>query len=101
MRIASTGAAGAVLAAVVLAVGAGSIAFARSKAAAGTGAGSPRQQVNTVSSYIDAWSVYGGTAARLEWLRAGPVDGNLANNSARLLTGPDDYLPRATARGDV
>jgi hypothetical protein len=79
----------------------GSIAFARSKAAAGTGAGSPRQQVNTVSSYTDAWSVYGGTAARLEWLRAGPVDGNLANNSARLLTGPDDYLPRADARGNA
>ena len=31
------------------------------------------------------FAVYGGTNTRLEWLRDGPVDGNLTNNSARLL----------------
>ena len=36
---------------------------------------------------------------RLEWLREGPVDGNLANNGARLLL-PDGYLPRRDARGN-
>ena len=60
-----------------------------------------REQVNTVSSYLDAWAVYGGTDERLEWLREGSVDGDLSNNSARLLTAEDDYLPRAAERGDA
>jgi hypothetical protein len=79
----------------------GNIAFTRTPAAPGTGIRSPRQQINTVSSYIDGWSVYGGTRARLEWLREGPVDGNLADNGARLLLTPGGFLPRADARGDV
>ena len=60
--------------------------FSRDAAAPGTGtsAQKPRQEINTVSSYIDAWSVYGGTGQRLEWLREGPVDGNLADNGPRL-----------------
>ena len=58
-----------------------------------------REQINTVSSFIDAWAIYGGTEARLEWLREGPVDGDMSNNSAKLLL-PDGYLPRADARGD-
>ncbi|MEV0389355.1 peroxidase family protein [Nonomuraea sp. NPDC050643] len=51
----------------------GSIAFSRSAATpgTGTGTGNPRQQTNTVSSYLDAWAVYGGTDQRLEWLREG------------------------------
>ncbi len=68
----------------------GAIAFARSPAAPGTGTTSPRQQLNTVSSYIDGSTVYGDDAARLEWLRAG----------AKLLL-PDGLLPRGDARGDV
>ncbi len=75
----------------------GRIDFFRTPAAPGTGDKTPRQQINTVSSYIDASSVYGGTDARLEWLREGPVDGNLANNGPHLLL-PDGYLPRVTAR---
>ena len=60
----------------------------------------PRQQINTVSSYIDGFSVYGGTADRLEWLREGPVDGKLANNGAKLLL--HERLPaRADARGNA
>jgi len=76
----------------------GTIPFTRDSAAAGAG---PREQVNTVSSYIDGWSVYGGTEQRLEWLRVGPVDGTLADNGASLLMTPDGYLPRASARGDA
>jgi hypothetical protein len=77
----------------------GVIGFERSAISPGTGVDSPREQVNTVSSYIDAWAVYSGTDERLEWLREGPVDGDLSNNSATLLL-PDGYLPRADTRGD-
>ncbi len=81
----------------------GTISFARDAAAPGTGGdpSAPRQQTNTVSSYIDGWSVYGGTRERLEWLREGSVDGDLSNNGAHLLLTRDGYLPRATARGDA
>ena len=77
----------------------GVIPFTRSGPAPGTGVTNPRQQVNTVSSYIDAWPVYGGTQQRLEWLREGSVDGNMANNSARMML-PGGYLPRRDARGN-
>ncbi|MCU7731227.1 peroxidase, partial [Actinoplanes sp. KI2] len=78
----------------------GSIGFVRSAPAPGTGVTTPRQQVNSNNSYIDAWPVYGGTATRLDWLREGNADGNPANNNARLLL-PNGYLPRATARGNA
>jgi hypothetical protein len=77
----------------------GAMPFTRSAAAPGTGVDSPREQTNTVSSYINAWAVYGGTEERLEWLRDGPVDGDLSNNSAHLLL-PGAYLPRRDSRGD-
>jgi hypothetical protein len=79
---------------------AGTIEFDRSPAAPGTGVTSPREQINTVSSYLDGWAIYGGTARRLDWLRAGPLDGDPTNNDAHLLASGDGYLPRATARGD-
>jgi hypothetical protein len=78
----------------------GAIDFARTPAAPGTGVKTPRQQTNTVSSYIDGFAVYGGTTARLEWLRTGPVDGRLKDNGASLLL-RDGYLPRGNTRGDV
>jgi len=78
----------------------GNIAFERSAAAAGTGQKAVREQVNTVSSYIDAWAVYGGTAGRLDWLRAGPADGDPTNNRALLPT-DDGYLPTAASRPGV
>ena len=78
----------------------GEIEFARTPRAPGTGIRTPREQMNTVSSYIDAWAVYGGTGERLEWLRTGPLDGDPSNNRARLLMSADGYLPRAGARGD-
>jgi peroxidase len=68
----------------------GAIDFARTPAAPGTGVTTPRQQLNTQSSYIDASNVYGVSAGRLDWLRQG----------ARLLL-PHGYLPRADARGDA
>ena len=75
----------------------GALDFARTPAAPNTGTVLPRQQVNTITSYIDASNVYGSAATRLDWLRDGPVDGNPANNSALLLL-PDDYLPTVGAR---
>ncbi len=79
------------------------MSFKRDAAVPGTGinAGTPREQINTVSSYIDGSSIYGDSLDRLEWLRAGPVDGNLANNSAKLLLTPEGNLPAVTARGDA
>lgn len=78
----------------------GVIAFTRTPAAPGTGVSSPRQQLNTVSSYVDASAVYGDEESRLEWLRAGPVDGRLWNNDAHLLL-PSGHLPRAAVRGTL
>lgn len=77
----------------------GVIPFVRSRAAPGTGVSNARQQINTENSYIDAEPVYGASTSRLEWLREGPVDGNMANNSARLLL-PNNFLPRRDARGN-
>jgi hypothetical protein len=80
----------------------GNIPFTRSSFAAGTGTnGVPREQINTESSFIDAFAVYSGNTDRLEWLREGPVDGNIANNRARLLLTGDGYLPRRDARGNA
>jgi hypothetical protein len=78
----------------------GVIPFNRSAPAPGTGVTNARQQVNSISSYIDAFPVYGGTTNRLEWLRQGPVDGTMANNSALLML-PNGYLPRRDARGNA
>ncbi len=79
----------------------GAIDFSRTPAAPGTGtAGVVREQINTVSSLIDGWSVYGGTDQRLEWLREGPVNGDLRDNGARLLL-DGGLLPRRSSRGNV
>jgi hypothetical protein len=66
---------------------AGGIDFNRTPAAPGTGVTTPREQINTVSSYIDASQVYGENGRRLAWLRQG----------ADLLL-PHGYLPRADDR---
>ncbi len=79
---------------------AGVIRFQRSAAADGTGVNSAREQNNIISSFIDGWAIYGGTEERLEWLREGPVDGDLSNNGAKLLL-VNGYLPRANTRGDL
>ncbi len=79
----------------------GVIASTRSAAAPDTGVTSPREQINTSSSYIDGFAVYGGTDERLDWLRVGPLDGDPSNNAAALLTTEDGYLPTLFARGDA
>ena len=80
----------------------GVIDFSRTRPAPGTGiAGVPRQHVNTLSSYIDGSGIYGVSAARLDWLRTGPLDGDPANNLASLLLTSGGYLPRVTARGNA
>ena len=78
----------------------GVIDFFRTKPAGGTGVASPREFVNTLSSYIDGSGVYGVDDDRLDWLRTGPLDGNPADNRARLLL-PDGMLPRTGTRGDA
>ncbi len=79
----------------------GSMPFTRSAAAPGTGVTNPRQQINTVSSYIDAGVVYSDHTDRLEWLREGPVDGRMNNNGPKLLLTSDFLLPKRNSRGDV
>ena len=77
----------------------GQIEFQRSPAAPGTGtASAPRQQINQLSSFIDASQIYGVSDIRLDWLRAGPLN-DPAQKSAQLLM-PDDFLPRTGARQD-
>jgi len=78
----------------------GVVPFTRDKAAPGTGATNAREQINTVNSYISGWPVYGPTNDRLEWMRDGPLDGNMANNAATMML-PGGYLPTATVRGDA
>jgi hypothetical protein len=77
----------------------GAMTTTRSTAAAGTGVDSTREQVNTVSSFIDAWAVYGGSDERLDWLREGSLDGDPTNNDATLLHA-NGYLPTAADRPD-
>ncbi len=78
----------------------GAMSSTRSAPLEGSGVDTPRQQVNTLSSYIDAWSVYGGDEARLEWLREGTVDGDLSTSDATLLLS-DGYLPTAADRPEA
>jgi hypothetical protein len=77
------------------------IAFNRSPNFPGTGTSTanPRQQINTIPSYISGNPIYGTTNARLDWLRQGPLDGDPTNNSALLML-PGGYLPTRDARGD-
>ncbi len=80
----------------------GVIGMTRTNATSGSGTSTsnPRQQDNTTSSLINAFSVYGGTNARLDWLRNGSQDGNPTNNSATLLL-QNGFLPRRDARGNA
>ena len=78
----------------------GAITTDRSATADGTGVDTAREQVNTISSFIDAWAVYGGSDERLDWLRDGRVDGDPTNNDATLLT-VDGYLPTAADRPET
>ena len=74
----------------------GRIDFARTPAAPGTGKTNARQQINTLSSFIDASNVYGVDGTRLSWLRSGALN----HNGAALML-PGGYLPAVTARGNA
>jgi len=65
-----------------------SIPFARSKIVGGTGtsAANPRQQINSITSYIDASNVYGSDRVRAAAVRD-------IGNHGRLKTGTGDLLP--------
>ncbi len=80
----------------------GSIPFFRDAVAPGTGTGpgNPREQVNTVPSYLDGYALYGGSQQRLEWMREGPDKGEPAAAGAKLLL-PKKFLPLASARGNA
>ncbi len=79
---------------------AGVLPFTRSAAAPGTGETTPREQINTLNSYIDGDVLYSNDVARLEWLREGPVDGDMSNNGAKLRLDENGLLPRADILGD-
>jgi hypothetical protein len=68
----------------------GSLGFSRTPAAPGTGATNIRQELNTITSYLDASMVYGSDATRATWLRDG----------ASLFL-PNGFLPRADARANA
>jgi hypothetical protein len=67
------------------------LGFSRTPAAPLTGTTNARQQLNTITSYLDASMVYGSDAARATWLREG----------ASLLLSSNGFLPRADARGNT
>ncbi len=60
------------------------IPFFRSEVFAGTGTSNPREQINLISSWIDASNVYGSEATRANWLRTF-VDGKLKVSTGNLL----------------
>ena len=78
----------------------GSIPFLRTPAAPGTGTTSTRQQLNTVSGYIDASAVYGDDRNRLEWLLEGAFDGRMSNSGPELML-DEGYLPTQDIRGNT
>jgi hypothetical protein len=76
----------------------GAIPFTRDAVVPGTGVTGPREQINTVSSYIDGYAIYGGSNARLDYLRDGSLDGDPTNNAATMML-PGGFLPTTAARG--
>lgn len=74
------------------------LAFSRSKydLSTGTGPGNPRQQINSVSSYIDAHTVYGWNATRAAKLRSFR-GGKLKVQAGNLLPWNTDLEPMDTS----
>ena len=77
------------------------IPFNRSNFAAGTGTPSvPRQQINEITSYIDASNVYGSDATRAAALRT-MSGGKLKTSAGNLLPFNTAGLPNAGARDRI
>ncbi|MBI1335362.1 MAG: peroxiredoxin [Phycisphaera sp.] len=75
------------------------IALNRSTASAGTGVpGTPREQINNITSYIDASNVYGSDSLRADALRA-HTGGLMATSSGDLLPFNTLGLPNAGGTG--
>jgi hypothetical protein len=64
--------------------------FTRSNFDTSTGTNNPRQQINSVTSYLDLSQVYGSTQAVAHALRVTEPDGSLG---AMLKTSPGGFLP--------
>ena len=71
--------------------------FQRSKydLATGTGLGNPRQQINEITSYLDASMVYGSDAGRATTLRT-PSGGQLKTSAGNLMPLNTFGLPNGT-----
>src|SRR5664279_4147140 len=68
------------------------IPFLRSEVRAGTGNGTPRQQSNLVTSWIDASMVYGSDSVRAKWLRT--------FSKGKMKTSAGNFLPWNTLNGE-
>ncbi len=73
------------------------IPFVRSEPGTQSDPEGARTHINELSSYLDGSGIYGTSPEQLDWLRAGPLDGDPTNNSPYLLT-EELMLPTAAAR---
>ncbi|MCA9245061.1 MAG: PEP-CTERM sorting domain-containing protein [Phycisphaerales bacterium] len=64
----------------------------------GTSVGNPRQQMNQITSWIDASNVYGSDASRAAWLRTG-TGGQLKYSAGNLLPFNDGTQPNDGGTG--
>ncbi|NER51770.1 MAG: peroxiredoxin [Symploca sp. SIO1A3] len=69
--------------------------------ATGTGIGNPRQQLNEITSYIDASNVYGSDPVRANFLRTNDGTGKLKTSAGNLLPFNTALLPNAQAGGPL
>ncbi len=68
------------------------IPFFRSEVRAGTGNGTPRQQTNVITSWIDASMVYGSDSVRAKWMRT--------FHNGKMKTSAGNFLPWNTLNGE-
>lgn len=66
----------------------------------GLGLGNPRQQINEISSFIDASNVYGSDLERSTALRVLDGTGRLKTSAGNLLPFNDEGFPNAGGSGD-
>ncbi|NES24473.1 MAG: PEP-CTERM sorting domain-containing protein [Symploca sp. SIO3E6] len=67
----------------------------------GTGIGNPRQQINEITSYIDASNVYGSDSVRASFLRTNDGTGKLKTSAGDLLPFNTALLPNAQSGGPL